>query len=336
MLVNTSTPASWFRPETPLSLLEDLGAAVHRDQSKGVLFPEYSDPDPAPDHLSASGCGGNLFDFPLSVEGLPTLQQPGTALQQLPRPVGLDIYTGQDFENMLDVGFLGSSGCQLNPIPVPAPRPSADTSLIQFRENLERRVSAMGGILSDPRNIVENCPENTIDVTPENPVAVAIMCAEEFVDIIQNLAQPVISTETALLVLSSYLHLIRLYDSLFHDVHRCLSQIPSETIKSIKVKAVFRVAGISSLQDIPGKVYAKGIVDVLQSHIQNVEHCLGLPAVYCLSGEGASSPKGIFADVDRARLLRIVMAQEDVRSPRGNKSYVDSIRENISNTVALF
>lgn len=325
MLMNT--PASWFGPETALDLLEDLGAG-HQHQPKG-MFQEHSDSDPDPDPRSASGRGANLFNFPLSVEGLPALQQ------GLPRTDGLDIYSGQNFDTMLDVGFLSPSGCQLMS-PVPAQRPSAATSLIQLREMIERHVSAMGGFLSDPRNIVENCPEGTMGMMSENPLAMAIMCAEEFVDIIQNLAQSAISTETTLLVLSSYLQLIRLYDSLFHAVYQCLSQIPPETIKSLKVKAVFRVVGISSLQDVPGKVYAKGVVDVIQSHIQTVERCIGLPAVYCLSGERAVSPKGIFADVDRERLLRIVMAQEDVRSPRGNKSYVDSIRENIRNTVALF
>ncbi|BCS23468.1 uncharacterized protein APUU_31692A [Aspergillus puulaauensis] len=331
MLINT--PASWVGPETALNLLEDFGAAVHQHQPKGVLFQEHSYPDPDPP--SESGRAADLFNFPMSVEGLATLQQPATTLQELPRPDGLDIYSGQDFDDMLDVGFLSPSGCQLMS-PVPAQRPSTATSLIQLREKIERHVSVMGGFLSDPRNIVENCPEGTMGMMSENPLAMAIMCAEEFVDIIQNLAQSAITTETTLLVLSSYLQLIRLYDSLFHAVYQCLSQIPPETIKSIKVKAVFRVVGISSLQDVPGKVYAKGVVDVIQSHIQTVERCIGLPAVYCLSGEGDASPKGIFADVDRERLLHIAMAQEDVRSPRGNKSYVDSIRENIRNTVALF
>lgn len=316
-LINTPSP-SWFRAEAA-NLLE-----AHQHQPKGMLFQDHPDADPDPLFAGRS----NLFDFPLSVEGLPA-EQLGTALQGLPRADG-DIYTDHDFDNMLDFDFLGSSGCQLNLNPTP----SVATSLIQFRENIERRASAMDGFLSDPRNIVENCPEDTTGMTSENPLAVALLCTEEFVNIIQNLAQSAISTETTLLVLTSYLQLLRLYDSLFHDAYRCLSQIPPETIKLIKVKSVFRVAGISSLQDMPGKAYAKGIVDVIQSHIQAVECCLGLPAVYCLSGEGDASPKGIFADGDRARLLRVVMEQEDVRS-RG-KSYVDSIRENISNTIALF
>lgn len=318
MLINTPS-SSWFRPETE-NLLES-----HQHQPKGLLFQEHLDLDS--DLLSLPG-GPNLIDFPLSVDGLPA-QQLGTTLQELPR-ADEDIYTGHDFDNMLDLDFLSSSACQLNLTPAP----SAATSLVQFRENIERLLSATGGFLSDPRNIIENCPEDTTGMTPENPLAVTMLCAEEFVNIIQNLTQSAISTETTLLVLSSYLQLLRLYDSLFHDAYQCVSQIPPAAIKSIKVKAVFRVAGISSLQDMPGKTYAKGIVDVIQSHIQAVERCLGLPAVYCLSGEGAASPKGIFADADRARLLRVVMEQEDVRS-RG-KSYVDSIRENISNTIALF
>ena len=84
------------------------------------------------------------------------------------------------------------------------------------------------------------------------------------------------------------------------------------------------------------KAYAVGIVEVIQSHIQTLERCMALPAAYCLSSEATASPTGIFADADRARLLHDVMAQEDVRSRRGNKSHVESIRENIKNSLALF
>lgn len=65
---------------------------------------------------------------------------------------------------------------------------------------------------------------------------------------------------------------------------------------------------------------------------------MGLPAAYCLSGEvSASQPtRGIFTNGDRARLFHTVMEQEDVKLQRGNKTYVESIRANIKNSVAFF
>ncbi|RWA14454.1 hypothetical protein EKO27_g630 [Xylaria grammica] len=278
----------------------------------------------------------------------------------------LDImYTGQSSTEMFDFdSFLAPSTCLLDPSPIPCL--SEASSLMRFQEKMEQRVSTMGAFFSDPRNVVEGCKEDDFMVmATENPVSVVLMCTKEFIDIIQNLttaARPAasgslahsqlvtsngapriaqtesLSTETALLVLSSYLMLMRLYDSLFHGVSRCFCQQPPEAIKSMKVKAVFRIGGISSLQDMPVKAYAMGIIDVIQCQIRTLEHSLGLPAAYCLSDEAnASQPtSGIFSQEDRAQLFQAVMAQEDVKSSRGGKSYVESIRENIKNSVAFF
>ncbi|GAW16652.1 hypothetical protein ANO14919_060880 [Xylariales sp. No.14919] len=277
----------------------------------------------------------------------------------------LDImYTGQNSAEMFDFdSFLAQSTCPLGPSPVPCL--SEASSLTRFQEKMEQRVSTMGAFFSDPRNVVEGCKEDdSMVMATENPIAVVLTCTQEFIDIIQGLtgarpaasgplahnhlvapngAQRIIqaeslSTETALLVLSSYLMLMRLYDSLFHGVSRCFCQQPPEAIKSMKVKAVFRIGGISSLQDMPVKAYAMGIVDVIQCQIRTLERSLGLPAAYCLSDEAnASQPtSGIFSQEDRAQLFQAVMAQEDVKSSRGGKSYVESIRENIKNSVAFF
>jgi hypothetical protein len=134
---------------------------------------------------------------------------------------------------------------------------------------------------------------------------------------------------------------MRLCDSLFHGVCHAFSQMEPESFKSVKVKAVFRIAGITSLQDITAKSYAMGIIDVIQGQIQHVERCLGLPAAHCLSGEEDVSSSHVptldmFASHDRGRLLRAVMEQEDVKAHRGNKSCVQSIRENLKETVAFF
>ncbi|RYP76058.1 hypothetical protein DL769_003692 [Monosporascus sp. CRB-8-3] len=372
--MSVNTPTGWFGADTTsLNLLDDLGGvglklskpAVH--PPKDSLFQGHSDRWTAPG-------GTNFFGFPLTEESsasdsIPTLEQLSTPSQHqelLSAADSLDImYTGQDSNDMLDVDSFPDSSEFLSS-PSLVQRLSAASSLMRFGEKMERRVSAMGAFLSNPRNVMEDCPEGgSMGMATENPVAVVLMCTKEFINIIQNLTTATrsaasnpptrnqlvppnamssiiqtepLSTETTLLVLSSYLELMRLYDSLFHDVYRCLCQMPSETIKSIKVKAVFRIGGISSLQDMPGKAYAMGIVEVIQSHIQTLERCMGLPAAYCLSSEMtvSQSTKGIFSDGDRARLFHTVMAQEDITSQRGNKLYVELIRENIKNSVALF
>ncbi|KAI1840417.1 hypothetical protein JX266_013384 [Neoarthrinium moseri] len=242
----------------------------------------------------------------------------------------------------------------------------AAKSLRRYAETMERRVAAVGAVLSDPLNIVKDCAEKgCADMATENPLSIVLNCTKEFVDIIQNLTKAPrspaseisapdrlilanaassaaqnesIDTETTLLILSSYIALMRLYDSLFHDVYHRMCQIPANTIKEIKVKSVLRIGGISSLQDMPGKAYAIGVVEVIRSHIRTLEHSMGLPAAYCLSGETnpAHPTKGVFTDEKRASLFHTVMAQEDVRSRGGSMSYVESIRENIKNSLSLF
>ncbi|KAI0452054.1 hypothetical protein F5B21DRAFT_484958 [Xylaria acuta] len=373
MLANM--PTEWFSAgTTSLNLLDDLGG-VGLELSKSAAHPPKDSLfQGGSDSCTATG-GTSLFDFPLT-EGRPASDSIPTLMEQLSNPSqhrellsaadSLDMmYAGQSSNDMLDVdSFLDSSEYLSDPSPLPCL--SAASSLMRFQEKMEQRVSAMGAFFSDPRSVVGGCKEDdSMGMATENPVALVLVCTKEFIDIIQNLTTATrpaapdsfthnqlvppntapwitqtesLSTETTLLVLSSYLGLMRLYDSLFDGVRRCFCQQPLEAIKSIKVKAVFRIGGISSLQDMPVKAYAMGIVDVIQCQIQTLERCIGVPAAYCLSGEVSTSQstRGIFANGDRARLFHTVMAQEDVKSQRGNKSYVESIRENIKNSVEFF
>lgn len=338
--MSISTPSGWLVTDTSLNLLDDL---------------------------EATGLS-NFVDFPLTEDtppssSIPILQRQLSAVshhQNLPSGAdSLDfMYARQDSDDMLNLDFLESSESPSNLGPV---QPlGATTLLMEFGGEMERRRSAMVAFLSHPRNLVEDCAEDSMGMATDNPVAVILACTKRFTEIIQNItastrpapslspsqvisptassvAQPdSLNTETTLLILSSFLQLIKLYHSLFHVVFQNLSQISAQTLKSLKVKAVLRIGGLSSLQDLPAKAYAVAIVELIRSHVQTLERSMALPAAYCLSSEAAASPTGIFAHPDRARLLHLVMAQEDVRSPRGDKSYVESIRDNIKNSLALF
>ncbi|KAK2811883.1 hypothetical protein FQN50_001921 [Emmonsiellopsis sp. PD_5] len=217
---------------------------------------------------------------------------------------------------------------------------STASSLVGFREEIDQRIPAIDAYYSDSAKVVQRCKDEGAG-RDENPVAVLLTCSKEFIDIIQGLApEDALSTEIVLLALSSYLALMRLFDSLFHRIYKYLCKVPPESYESIKVKSVLRIGGISSLQDMPLRAYAIGILDAIQSQVQIIERRMGLPAEYCLSGEAAASPTpaaapGIFSRADRARLFRAAVAQEDVKSQRGSKSYVESIRASIKDSMAF-
>lgn len=232
----------------------------------------------------------------------------------------------------------------LPPSPPQCFRPAS--SLIRFREEIDQRIAVLDAYFSDPLKVAQGCKEEGADREAENPAALLLTCCKEFIDIIQSLtpasrmhmqSEYALSTEIVLLALSSYLALMRLLDSLFYTIYKSIYQMPPESFKFVKIKSVLRIGGISSLQDIPLKTYATGILDTIQGQVRTLERLMGIPTEYCLSGEVATLPSaaapGIFAHEDRARLFWAVMAQEDVKPRRGSKSYVDSIRASIQDSM---
>ncbi|KAL8319249.1 hypothetical protein RB597_006163 [Gaeumannomyces tritici] len=289
----------------------------------------------------------------------------------------LNTFLGMGPNTVLNLNIdtlLGSYGDLYPPSP-PLPQHecfSAASSLMRFREDMDRRITAMDAHFSDPLKVLQGCKdEEEGSPEAENPAALLLSCSKELIDILQNLTaaarptvskgsyphnQPVppyiapemliqtaedadtLSTEVVLLVLSSYLAFMRFSDSLFHSLFKCLCQLPPDTLKSVKVKSVLRIGGVSSLQDMPLKSYATGILDAIQDQMRTLERCVGVPPEYCLSGDAAVShaataPPGIFSRADRVRLFYAVMAQEDVKSQRGTKTYVESIRARIQESL---
>lgn len=220
------------------------------------------------------------------------------------------------------------------------------SSLTRFREEMDQRIAEADAYFSDPLKVVQGCKEDGAGQEAENPAALLLTCCKDFIDIIQSLvpasrvhvqSENTLSTEIVLLALSSYLALMRLFDFLFHTIYKFICKMPPDSFKSVKVKSALRIGGISSLQDMPLKTYATGILDAIQGQMRTLERCMGIPAEYCLSGEPTVSPTaatpGILSHADRSRLFWAVMAQEDIKSLRGCKSYVESIRASIQDSM---
>lgn len=313
--------------------------------------------EPQQDFWVAQGGSSAFFDCP-SVNQNPA---PGEDIPSLsdqlsnPSPLQFQGLLSEDDElnAMLYLGVDSSTAFDMDIDPLlghgngilsPTPRPqclSAASSLARFREEIDQRVAAIDAYYSDSAKVVQRCEDEGAGQDVENPVAMLLTCGKEFIDIIQSLTpEDALSTEIVLLALSSYLALIRLLDYLFHRIYKYLCNVPSESYESINVKSVLRIGGVSSLQDMPLRAYAMGILDAIQGQMQTIERRMGVPAEYCLSREAAASPTrgtapGIFSRADRARLFCAAIAQEDVKSQWGTESCVESIRASIKESIAF-
>jgi len=299
----------------------------------------------------------NPLSSPSQLRGLLSADDELNTMLHIARDMDSSTALEMDIDPLLDLweGVLSQS-----PIPQCF---SAASLLLRFREEMDQRIAMVDAYFSDPLKVMQGCKEEQ-EGGPEveNPAALLLTCSKEFIDIIQSLSAPktlakdsypqsqlvppnlvpamdmqtddVLSTEIVLLTLSGYLALMRLYDSLFYCIYQCVYQVPPNSLKSLKVKSVLRIGGISSLQDMPLKTYATGILEAIQGQVQTLEHCMGIPTEYCLSGEAAATP-GIFSRADRARLFCTTMEQEDVKSRRGGKSYVESIRASIQDSMGF-
>lgn len=293
---------------------------------------------------------------PASGEGIPSPANQLEGPSQLQELLSTDdelnalLRIGEDSSTALDMyidPLLDDGNDLLAPVALPQCS-SAASSLVKFREEMDERIATIDEYYSNSSKVLQRCKDESEGRDVANPAALLLTCSKEFTDIIQSLtseaqlhtqAEDALSTEIVLLALSSYLALMRLFDYLFHRIHKYICQLPSESYQSIKVKSVLRIGGFSSLQDMPLRAYAIGILDAIQSQVQTLECSMGIPAEYCLSGEETASTTaaapGMFSSVQRTRLFWAVMAQEDIKSRRGTKSYVESIRASIKETMAF-
>jgi hypothetical protein len=348
-----------------ISTVRDMPRDIHHVE---VHVPAVSvmptPPEPQPDFCITAGDTSALFDSsspwmdqsPAPGEDILSLADQLTCPSQFQGLFGADeelnamLHMGGDSINALDMEFnpLLDHEQGLTP-PTPLPQCfSAASSLVRFRKEIDQRIATIDAYYSDTSKVLQHCKDEGAGRDVENPAALLLTCSKELTDIIQSLTpaahlhtqtEDALSTEIVLLALSSYLALMRLCDSLFHRIYRFLCHVSPDSWKSIKVNSVLRIGGLSSLQDMSLKAYAIGILDAIQGQMQSLERCMGIPAEYCLSGEAAASSSpaapGIFSRAHRARLFWAVMSQEDIESRRGSKSYVESIRASIKESMAF-
>ncbi|KAH9990388.1 hypothetical protein F4779DRAFT_610098 [Xylariaceae sp. FL0662B] len=104
---------------------------------------------------------------------------------------------------------------------------------------------------------------------------------------------------TLLLLLSVYIQLIQLYESIFRRLSDIMQQIPLGVMESLKGNFGLHVAGLPSVN---GRLFIKLIINIIEDHVETMEQHMGLPAEFRLSESSSCSP-GIFSDTSALGLL---------------------------------
>ncbi|EXJ70350.1 uncharacterized protein A1O5_06418 [Cladophialophora psammophila CBS 110553] len=139
-----------------------------------------------------------------------------------------------------------------------------------------------------------------------------------------------LSMPVALMLLSSYLLLVELYDALFIRVRDALSKL-ADVYAFFHELPEFRVAGLPSMKV---HLYAKIILQIIEHHFDRLGRLLGLPKEFDLS-EQTTHCKGLLGTTDLSQLLQVTMTQMS-GSPRTSGSLtLKSFRSNLKGIQAM-
>lgn len=142
-----------------------------------------------------------------------------------------------------------------------------------------------------------------------------------------------LSMSTVLLLLSSYIQLLQLYDTIFHHVYDLFSETPSHVMGLCpgQAQSHFRVMGLDA---IDGHLHVKILIQVIEHHLESLETLIDLPADFRLS-EPPNSSKGILSNMNLSELVQIIMTQIEECPQNPGKSVVESLRSGIKRVKGL-
>ncbi|KIW53070.1 hypothetical protein PV05_08668 [Exophiala xenobiotica] len=139
-----------------------------------------------------------------------------------------------------------------------------------------------------------------------------------------------LSTPVVLMLLSSYLLLLELYDAIFSRVHDTLSRLEDTRAFFQEIPGI-QVAGLSSIK---GHLYARIIIQIIEHHFDRLERLLGLPVEFGLSGQTPRS-KGLLDTADLSHLLHVAMTQTTGDPGTSGRLTLKSFRDNLKYLEAM-
>ncbi|KAK7890668.1 hypothetical protein LTR67_007877 [Exophiala xenobiotica] len=239
------------------------------------------------------------------------------------------------------------------------------TALSRLNEDIARQISRIDSYIWGPVNAPQHCLDQ-LHETERTPVAEMLETTSRFVTILENLtslslppnetvdksvahlssasdseiplppAHPPftdlrpLSTPVVLMLLSSYLLLLELYDAIFSRVRDTLSGLKDTRVFFQEIPGI-QVAGLSSIK---GHLYAKIIIQIIEHHFDRLERLLGLPIEFGLSGQTPRS-KGLLGTANLSHLLHVAMTQTTGSPRTSGRSTLKSFRDNLKYFQAM-
>lgn len=139
-----------------------------------------------------------------------------------------------------------------------------------------------------------------------------------------------LSTPLVLMLLSSYILLLELYDTVFRHVHDKVSRLPNVLKFSLEMPEI-QVGGLSSMKV---HLYAKIVIQTIEHHFDRIEHLLGLPVEFGLSERHPRSD-GLLGNANLSHLLRLAMTQVTGSPGKSGRLALQSFRDNLKGVQAI-
>lgn len=146
------------------------------------------------------------------------------------------------------------------------------------------------------------------------------------------------TTPATLMLLSCYMQLLQLHDSVFRRVFSLLRDTPKNLLGSCALQSESHVR-IAGLDTVDGRLHIKFLIQSIEHHVETIEELLHVPARSRLSNRDAS-PTEPLDQTDSSELVRVAMAQVGHGSTSSSGSDLDqplmaSLRESIGKVKDL-
>ncbi|KAL2822258.1 hypothetical protein BDW59DRAFT_149623 [Aspergillus cavernicola] len=136
----------------------------------------------------------------------------------------------------------------------------------------------------------------------------------------------------ALVILTCYIQIIRIYNILFSRVYEALSEMSHQSISSLQAVPGLQLGGFPVQY---GNLQIKILVQVIMHLLAHIERLLGTPAEFRLDPARGSND-GLLSSSELTALLRMVMSQKDGKESDGTGvGYISSLRENMKKTQQM-
>ncbi|KAI1503765.1 hypothetical protein F5X99DRAFT_89699 [Biscogniauxia marginata] len=136
---------------------------------------------------------------------------------------------------------------------------------------------------------------------------------------------------TQLLILSCYVHALRLYVVLFTHIHKFLQEIADSDEPTLYV---ILDLGFGNFPLQSGNLQATTFIQIATSLFEKIEGLLGLPQELRVTVRGGK-PEGLLSEEEFTEAVKIILAKDEPGNPEQGKGGVKSLRRNMKRATQL-